>query len=87
MILAERIHKAATDARARIAVLNGAKHRGKGYPNPEKIRKVITDHLLRDAIKLAIAEDVMANPRFYGKDVADEYRQRVKDYLGEEVEL
>ena len=85
--MAERMHKKASETRSRLAVLAGAKKREKGYKNPERIREVMQESFMRDAIKLAIAEDVMAKPQLYGEDVAAEYRRWVSEYLGEEVEL
>lgn len=87
MTMAERMHKQAVTTRSRLAVLAGAKKRVKGYKNPERLREVIEEGIMRDAIKLAIAEDVLAKPQLYGDDVAREYCQRVADYLGQEVEL
>lgn len=85
--MAERIHRQALTTRSRLAVLRGAKNRVKGYKNPERIREVIEESIMRDSIKLAIAEAVLGNPQLYGEDVAREYRQRVSDYLSSEVEL
>jgi len=85
--MAQRIHEKATAMRSRLAVLQGARDKGKHYPNPEKLRAVMEESLMHDAIKLAIAEDVLAKPQLYGSDVAFEYRQRVADYIGEDVEL
>lgn len=87
MTMAERMHKKASETRARLDVLDGAHKKLKGYRDPRKIREVMQESFMRDAIKLAIAEDVLAKPQLYGEDVAAEYRQRVSDYLGEEVAL
>jgi len=78
----DQIIGASLSVESRIDMVLRSKSELKLLGDPKKIRRNIRASFTYDAIKLAIAEEIMANPPLYGHQFKDAFERRCREVLG-----
>lgn len=79
LTLADRITDAQRRIHFRIEALVASKAERKKLGNAKAVRQAIGGALMADAVRMAILEDIIANPPLYGRDVGPAYERKCKE--------
>ena len=74
--------EAACQARLRVDFLVKSKQERGRYGNPAEIRDTMRDALFIDAIRPAIATDVLGSSALYGYQMREAYERRCRELFG-----